>query len=235
MIHVSRHWKQTTQETLRRLKLYEPLVLIAGLIIVAGTWGFIELADEVLEGDTQWLDEWVVHAMRRKNNPALPIGPLWLLEIARNITALGSHVVLLLATSAVAGFLLLERKYRSMWLVIGATATGALLSTALKLFFSRERPDLPPLAYTFTASFPSGHAMLSAVVYLTLGSMLARAYPKRAIRMYFIGIFMFTTFLIGLSRVYLGLHYPTDILAGWTAGLVWALLCWLGSWYLKPR
>ena len=230
-----RERKQRVQDLVKHLKLYEPIVLIAGLVVVVGTWGFIELADLVVEGDTQWYDEWAVHALRRAEDLSLPRGPFWLPDVARDITALGSHVVLLLITGAVAGFLFLDRRYRTMWLILGATSTGALLSTVLKLFFSRERPDVPPLVHTATASFPSGHAMLSAVVYLTLGSLLARTGARRTVKVYFIALFMFMTFLIGLSRVYLGVHYPTDVLAGWTAGLVWALLCWLGSWYLKPR
>jgi undecaprenyl-diphosphatase len=212
------------------------IVLLAVLVAVGGTWGFIALADEVREGDTQKFDEWAVKSLRRADDPKTPIGPTWLHEAGRDVTALGGVTVLTLMTFAVAGYLWMAKKYHAMWLVIIATATGLLLSTALKGSFERERPSVVPhLSNVYTSSFPSGHSMLSAVVYLTLGSLLARLSPGYAIKIYFISVAMGITFLVGLSRVYMGVHYPTDVLAGWTAGLVWAILCWLVARYLQHR
>jgi undecaprenyl-diphosphatase len=212
------------------------IVLVACLLAVAGAWGFIKLADEVREGDTQQFDEWAVRALRQPDDPATPIGPKWLHEAGRDITALGGVLVLSLVTFGVAGYLLMIRKYHAMWLVLIATFSGLVVSTLLKYAVSRDRPEIVPhLSHVYTSSFPSGHSMLSAVVYLTLGSLLARLVPQWKLKMYFIGLALAITFLVGVSRVYMGVHYPTDVLAGWTAGLVWAILCWLVARRLQRR
>jgi undecaprenyl-diphosphatase len=110
------------------------------------------------------------------------------------------------------------------------------LSFALKHLFGRERPDIIlHMVMVHTPSFPSGHAMLSAVIYLTLGALLAQVVQRRASRIYFLTVAMVLTFLIGLSRIYLGVHYPTDVLAGWAVGLAWALFCWLVARQLQRR
>ena len=212
------------------------IVLVAVLLIVGGTWGFIELADEVREGDTQRFDDWAVRAMRRADDPSRPIGPHWLPEVGRDLTALGGVAVLSLTTAFVAGYLLIVRKYHAMWLVLAATLGGLLISTLLKHLIDRARPDLVPhLSHVYTSSFPSGHSMLSAVVYLTLGALLTRLASERRVKLYFLAAALLLTFLVGVSRVYMGVHYPTDVLAGWTAGLVWALLCWLVARHLQRR
>jgi len=154
----------------------------------------------------------------------------------RDLTALGSNVVLLIFTSAVAGFLAVRRQSHALALVVVSTGGGFLLAQALKLVFARPRPDLVPhLAKVYSSSFPSGHSMFSAVVYLTLGALLSQLVEERAIKIYFLAVACFLTFVVGLSRVYLGVHYPTDVLAGWAAGLAWAVLCWMAAAYLQRR
>ncbi len=221
---------------LRWIGQYEFTVLAALLIVVVGIWGFVELAEEVGEGDTTHFDEWAVRALREPGDPADPLGPRWLEEIGRDLTALGGNVVLTLFTLAVAGFLWMRRMYQALALLAVAVLGGLVLSTGLKEFFDRPRPNLVPhLAVTYTSSFPSGHSMLSAVTYLTLGALLARFVKEPQLKAYFLVVAVLLTVLVGISRVYLGVHYPTDVLAGWTAGLVWALLCWLAALYLQRR
>lgn len=210
------------------------IVLVVILLVVGGTWGFIALADEVREGETQRFDEWAVKALRDPTT-GNPLGKPWMREVGRDITALGGVAVLLLVVLFVAGYLLMVRAYHAMWLVLAASLGGLLLSSGLKELVDRPRPGVPHFAYVYTSSFPSGHSMLSAVVYLTLGSLLTRLAPKRRVKIYFLAVALLLTFLVGLSRVYMGVHYPTDVLAGWTAGLVWALLCWLVARYLQRR
>jgi undecaprenyl-diphosphatase len=135
--------------------------------------------------------------------------------------------VLTLMTIAVTGFLLIDGKRGAAVLVLASVIGGVVLSSLLKLGVDRPRPDLVPhLVEEYTASFPSGHAMLSAVVYLTLGGLLSRVEGPRRIKIYFLSVAVILTLLIGLSRGFLGVHWPTDVLAGWCAGAAWAVLCW---------
>lgn len=202
-------------------------VLLAVAGIVTGVWIFAELADRVIDGDTQKFDRTLLLAMRRPGDLA-PIGPPFLQEAARDITALGGVTVLSLLTGSVCIFLLLDNKRHMAVFIVGSVLSGLLVSSILKNLFQRPRPHLVPVAaHVFTASFPSGHSMLSAVTYLTLGALLARAHDRKLLKAWFLLSAGLLTFLVGLSRVYLGVHWPTDVLAGWTAGAVWALACWL--------
>jgi undecaprenyl-diphosphatase len=220
-----RHWLRAVWTWLGQIELR---VLIPLVIVVGGTWCFIEIADEVLEGETQRFDERVIRALRRPDDPSMPIGPPLLAESARDLTALGGVAVLVLLIGVVAIFLAMERKYRVLVLVLVASIGGLLLSTLLKHVVQRERPSVVPhLSITMSSSFPSGHSILSAVVYLTLGVLLARTVKSTSTRVFIIVVASFLAILVGLSRIFLGVHYPTDVLAGWMAGLVWAVLCLL--------
>jgi undecaprenyl-diphosphatase len=210
------------------------VVLIASLLVIGGVWAFVEIADEVTEGSTQKVDERIIRALRNPEKTEDPIGPKWMWEVGRDLTALGGVAVLTLMIAAIAGYLCLARKYHAAMLVVGATLGGLLISSALKSAFDRPRPSVVPhLSHVESSSFPSGHSMLSAVVYLTLGALLARMVQRRALKIYFLTVALLLTALVGMSRVYMGVHYPTDVLAGWSAGLVWALVCWLAARYLQ--
>jgi undecaprenyl-diphosphatase len=214
----------------------EPAVLTALLLLVLSVWGFIALADVVRGGATLPFDEWALQILRRPDDPAQPIGPGWLMEVGRDITALGGIAFLTLLTLAVLGYVLLQRMYGAAALVLGATLGGLAMSLLLKSHFHRPRPDLVPhLSQVYTSSFPSGHAMLSATVFLTLGALLGRFVHAWRLKAYFLSVAVVLTVLVGISRVYMGVHYPTDVLAGWAAGLAWALLCWLVARFMQRR
>jgi undecaprenyl-diphosphatase len=214
----------------------ELVVLIAALAFVALTLTVFALAGEVMEGDTQAFDERVLRSLRKAGNPAEPIGPAWLQSAALDVTALGSATVLGLTMLAVIGYLLLQGLPRMALFVFIASMGGSLLNSLLKTMFARPRPDVVPhLRDVMSLSFPSGHAMTSAAVYLTLGALLMRISSRRATRWYCMGVAALATFLVGLSRIYLGVHYPTDVLAGWIIGLSWALLCWIVERVLERR
>lgn len=207
----------------------EVAMLVAALIALICIYGVIELADEVKEGATQTVDEWVLRSLRRSDDRAMPIGPAWMREAGLDLTALGSPVVLTLTVSAVIGFMCLQRQYRLALFTVLTIASGSALAILLKYAIARDRPAIVPhLREVTTPSFPSGHAMVSAVIYLTLGTLLMQIVARRVAKLYCLMAAMFLTFLVGVSRIYLGVHYPTDVLAGWMAGIGWALGCWIG-------
>lgn len=217
-----------------RLRLNEigPLISLCGFGLFA--WAFVAIADEVREGGTHTLDRMLLLALRNPQNPADPLGPSWLEEAARDITGLGGYAVLTIVTVASVIYLLMAKKRGAALVVIGAVLGGMLLSALLKLGFDRPRPDLVPHATrVYTASFPSGHAMLSAVTYLTLGALLARVEESRRIKLFIMGLAVAVTLLVGISRVYLGVHWPSDVLAGWSVGAAWACLCWFVALQLQ--
>ncbi|HEU4691383.1 MAG TPA: phosphatase PAP2 family protein [Vicinamibacterales bacterium] len=205
------------------------LAVLAGvLVLLACLFATFELAGEVVEGDTQTFDERVLRALRDRNDPGKPIGPHWLRIAALDITALGSGVVLGLAVAAITGFLLLQGMTRTALFILASSVGGWVLNNALKEVFGRPRPDVVPhLSEVASLSFPSGHAMTSAAVYLTLGVLLMRLAERPITKFYCLGVAMLATLLIGSTRVYLGVHYPTDVLGGWLIGFAWALLCWI--------
>lgn len=204
--------------------------------LVAALWIFFGVADEVFEGDATAIDEGILLAMRVAGDPADPIGPAWVEEMGRDLSALGSFLVLGLITVIVAGYLAFQNHIRTMLFLLASIAGGAMVSSLAKIFFERPRPDLVPHgSIVFTASFPSGHSMLSAVTYLTLAALLARIEPRRVVKLYLLMVASVLTVGVGVSRVYLGVHWPSDVLAGWAAGAAWALLCLGVAWWLARR
>jgi undecaprenyl-diphosphatase len=227
----------TAQRGIRWLSA-DLVFLLAMLVVVVCVLVFFETARAVSAGTTQSLDEKIVIALRDPSDPSRQtlLGPPWLREMGRDLTALGGVPCLTLITTFVAGYLLLTRKYGSLALLLAAILGGLLLSTLLKEVFHRPRPSVVPHhSFVDSPSFPSGHSMLSAVVYLTLGTLLDRLVQSLRLKFYFLGVALLLSFLVGLSRVYMGVHYPTDVLAGWAAGLTWAVLCWLTARYLQRR
>ena len=212
------------------------MILTGAVLILALVWVFAALAGEVMEGDTRQFDEWVLSALRQEADPGRLKGPWWLQAGAEDLTALGSPTVLGLTVLAVTGYLLLHGLYRNGLFIFMASAGGWVLNWLLKAAFERTRPDIVPhLREVMSSSFPSGHALTSAAVYLTLGALLMRIAEGRLAKYYCIAIAMFLTFLVGSSRVFLGVHYPTDVVAGWLIGMTWALLCWVVERTLERR
>lgn len=211
-------------------------LLVAIFVAALGLFVFTHLAEEVMEGDTRSFDSAVLLALRAPGDHADPIGPIWVEEVARDVTALGSTAILAYVTLAVCGFLALSGRRSAALLVAVSIGGGALLSSVLKFGFDRPRPDLVPHAVeVYSASFPSGHAMLSAVTYLTLGALIARVEPRWRTKIFVIGLAVVTTLLVGVSRIYLGVHWPTDVLGGWCLGAAWAMVCWLVALWLQGR
>ncbi len=213
------------------------LAILATICAVAGgIWAFVAIADEVGEGETEAFDRAVLIALRDPADLSDPLGPLWFEEAVRDVTALGGNIVLAFMTLAVIGFLLLIRNRGAALLVFASVAGGTLIGYLLKGMFDRPRPDLVAHgAAVYTASFPSNHAMLSAVTYLTLGALLARLEVRRRVKAYFLALSAILTLAVGLSRIYLGVHWPTDVLAGWCVGAAWAMAVWAMALWLQRR
>ncbi|AMY67803.1 phosphatase PAP2 family protein [Frigidibacter mobilis] len=208
--------------TLRQHLHTRSLALLAALF--AAIWLFVELAEDMAEGETHGFDRAILLAFR--NPAAEPLGPPWLQTVMRDITALGGLTVLGFVTLAVAGLLWAQSRRRSAGLLLLAIIGGQVFSHVAKAVFDRPRPDLVPHGtLVSSASFPSGHAMMAAVVWLTLAAMVTRVQPSRLVRVYLTALAIAVTVAVGFSRVWLGVHWPTDVLAGWAAGAAWALIC----------
>jgi undecaprenyl-diphosphatase len=224
-------------QSLTWLRARVELAVLAGIGLgAAALLGFMLLIEAVVEGETHTFDEAVLRALRSPADPADPLGPWWVEQIFKDITALGGHTVLTLITAAAVGYLLIDRKRAAALLVLVSVGGGVLLSSLAKNLVARPRPELVAhMVEVHTLSFPSGHAMMSAVTFLTLGALLARVQPHRRLKAYLLGVAVILTVLVGASRVYLGVHWPTDVLAGWCAGAAWAVLCWTAALWLQRR
>ncbi|QLF71482.1 phosphatase PAP2 family protein (plasmid) [Peteryoungia desertarenae] len=211
-------------------------LVLALLVVAAALWGFVELVDEVIEGETGAVDEALLLAFRSAEDPAVPLGPDWLKEMMRDFTALGGVGILTLLTFAVAGYVTLLGKPKAALAILISVGGGVIISTLIKAGIDRPRPDLVPHgSYVSSASFPSGHSMMATVVYLTLAVIVARVRPRWRQRVYVLSWAILATLLVGVSRIYLGVHWPSDVLAGWTVGSAWAILCWTIMIHLQRR
>jgi undecaprenyl-diphosphatase len=220
--HIARFRRIETKMLLRALA-------VAGLLLAFGL-----IAEIAMDRTVSALDRDLILWFRNPANLSDPIGPVWLEEAARDITAMGSFAVLGILLFVVTSFLFLTGKRDAAWVMLVAVVGGVALNSLLKLGFDRPRPDLvAPTARIFTPSFPSGHAALSAITYLTVAALLSRTTESRRLRLYVMGLAIALTFMIGVSRIYLGVHYPTDVLAGWCIGAAWALICWVAMTRLQ--
>ena len=228
-MNISMRWEQLWQKL-------ELEVVATVFIIAASSFVFLKVVSEIGEGETHAADEAILLALRDPTDPSNPIGPPWVEAMFRDLTSLGSPVVLALVTIAAVGYLLLEGNRQTAVFVALAVAGGAVLEILLKLRFARPRPELVShLVDVNSFSFPSGHATMATITYLTLGVLLAHVQERRRMKLYFLAVAIFVALLVGISRVYLGVHWPTDVLAGWCVGAVWALACWLVATWLQRR
>ncbi len=212
---------------IQKTGLAEIKLLLIFLSVVVGLLIFISIANEVAKGETLNFDNSILKSFREPNDVSQSIFAPWVTTMMEDITSLGSGTVIVLFTLIITGYLLLQKNYRWLWIVLIATIGGALLVWGLKEFIGRTRPTVVThLIEEKSFSFPSGHSMMSAIVYLTQATLISKIEKSRKTKIYIISVALVLTFLIGISRIYLGVHYPTDVLAGWIAGISWALLCW---------
>ncbi|MBB3890404.1 undecaprenyl-diphosphatase [Phenylobacterium haematophilum] len=206
----------------------ETRTLVLLVALAAASWLFLVVAGEVSEGGTDALDRELLLALRTPGQPSDPLGPSWLEEAVRDITALGGFTVLTLLT-IVATLLLVFHQRRREALIFAATVVAAQASSQLlKAFYERERPALVAHgSYAYSHSFPSGHSAMAAAVFLILATVVASVEPRRRTKALIYGLAIVSVLGVGVSRVYLGVHWPTDVLGGWVLGASWALAAWL--------
>ena len=228
--------QSVASETLAEHRRWTRSALVLAVISAALAIGFFSLSRAVVRGSTGDLDERILLAMRVPEDLANPVGPRWVEEVGRDMTALGGVAVLALITATVVSFFWLSSMKRAA-VYVGIASVGAiLLATALKQSFDRPRPDLVPHgSMVYTSSFPSGHSTMAAAVYLTLGMVASRFVPRRRLKVLLIGVAMLVTAAVGVSRVYLGVHWPSDVLGGWAVGASWALVCWCMAIWLQDH
>ena len=223
-------------DLLRSVGWHEFVLLLAVAALCGGILTFVGVTDLVSENELHETEVRWMRDLRSAEDLSRPIGPPWLERWSREITSLGSGAVLSLMTSA-SGRIFVDRAlYASAVLILVSVGGGTLLTAGLKGFFERDRPNVVPhLTDALFKSYPSGHSMMSSVVYLTVAVLLARTMKGWRAKIYCVSAALFLSFLIGLSRVYLGVHYPTDVVAGWAGGTAWAMLCWLTAYWLERR
>lgn len=205
-------------------------------IVAFGVLGFLYIGHEVGENEFHQLDLSILLAMRNSADLADPLGPPWFEEAVVEITALGGYTLIIAIMLAVIGFLGVARLPGPALFIFLSIGTGWLASQSLKSFYGRPRPDIvPPLDIVQSASFPSGHAMMLTVVYLTLAVVIARLTTSLPLRAYVMAVAILISLMVGLSRIYLGVHWPSDVFAGWALGAAWAGLSWLVVSLLRAR
>jgi undecaprenyl-diphosphatase len=207
------------------------LAAISALLLVA-----LRLGARLLTGDGGSFDRAILLGLRVTGDPATPIGPDWLRHFAIDITTLGGSTTLVLVIVFATGLLIARRNVRTALLLVAATASGALMVDLLKGWFARTRPALiDHLVDVGNFSFPSGHAANSAMIYLSLGTLLTRVESRQAERRFTLAVAALLALMIGASRLYLGVHWPSDVAAGWLFGTLWAMLWWTLAALLTRR
>ena len=206
----------------------EPTALLLVFLLSLAAGAFVWTADEMREGETVLRDRQWLLALRVPDRAEDLLGGASALQLAREVTALGSPWFLWLLVGSAAGVLTATRQWRLALFIVVSTLAGALFNTSLKHAFHRARPDLVPHeVIVANASFPSGHAFGAAMVYLTLAALLTIKLEPRAARAMLLALAIGVTLSVGVSRIALGVHWPSDVLAGWAAGSAWALATWL--------
>lgn len=214
----------------------EPRVLAGLALAVGGIWAILLLGGEVREGETGAFDRRILLDLRVPGQPHLPIGPPWLQDVMRDVTALGSSTMVILVTSLAVAALAFHRHRRRAIVLALVMVSAQGCDELLKGLYGRARPDFALIGvYSYAQSFPSGHSSASAALWLSLATIAASFEPTWGRKAFWFVVAVIIVLGVGLSRIYLGVHWPTDVLAGWMLGAGWALGGWLAWRALDVR
>ncbi len=226
-------WTHRLRAVLRPI---EPRALALVALVTAGVWTMLHLGGEVREGETTAFDTFVVQALRAPGQPHVPIGPRWLADVMRDVTALGGTTIVVLATSLAVAALCFHRHWRRAAILTAVMVLAQSCDELLKTAYDRTRPDFAAYgAYVYAQSFPSGHSTASAALWLSLAMIAASFEPSRRRKATWFAFAGLIILGVGASRVYLGVHWPTDVIAGWMLGACWALTGWLAWRWIARR
>jgi undecaprenyl-diphosphatase len=218
----------------RTLTAPEAKALAIVAIVAAGVWALLSLGGEVREGETGAFDSRIILALRVAGHPHTPVGPAWLGDVMRDVTALGGTTMVVLATSLAVAALVFHHHWRRGLVLALVMVFAQTCDELLKGFYGRVRPDFAPVgAYVYAQSFPSGHSTASAALWLSLAMIAASFESRRRAKVAWFAFAGIVILGVGASRVYLGVHWPTDVVAGWMLGACWALAGWL-VWRALP-
>ncbi|MFN9847355.1 MAG: phosphatase PAP2 family protein [Alphaproteobacteria bacterium] len=201
-----------------------------GLTVMAlSLLAFFGLGAAMLTGMLEALDRDLLLVLRGSGGLGDPVGSRGIEEAVRDLTALGGTTLVAVTTVAVSLFLLAQRQGRHAVVLAGVVLLAWLTKDTAKHLFGRARPDLVPHeVFVSSASFPSGHTTMGTVLLLTLAVLASRYGPSGRGRLLIYGYAVLLAGLVGFSRVYLGVHWPSDVLAGWCLGAFWAATAWVG-------
>jgi undecaprenyl-diphosphatase len=211
---------------LAKLSGLEGRALVIWFALASALWCFFALGDEMAEGDTSAFDNALMSVLRSSGPGGEAIGPAWFKNSMRDVTALGSVTFLVLITLVLVLALLFHRKRRAAAILAGTAISAQTSIEVLKFFYDRPRPDFLPHIQAMTKSFPSGHTTESTAIFLTIATVIASLEAKHQAKLLAYGVATFIIVAVGFSRVYLGMHWPTDVLGGWVLGAAWALAAW---------
>lgn len=214
----------------------ETRTLVALVALIGVPSLFLSIAGEVAEGETAALDRRLLLAFRSPGDPSDPLGPRWFEESMRDITALGGFTVVTLLTIVAVLLLVFHQRRREALIFAGTVILAYASSEVLKAFYDRDRPMLVAHgSIVYSQSFPSGHSTAAAATFLTLATVLASFETRRRTKALIYALAITAMIAVGVSRVYLGVHWPTDVLAGWALGASWALAAWMVLVFTQPR
>lgn len=205
-----------------------PPTLVAQLLLLATVALFLAVLVTVSTGGTRVGDEWTLRVLRMPEDSGRAVGPPWLTDVVLAITALGEGPTLTAFVLLAAGWFFFRGDRRALRMMLVVGIGGLLLMLALKYSIGRPRPDIVPhLSRISHGSFPSGHAMMTMAIFLSIAVLVGRGLRSARRRSALVLFAVVASLCIGSTRVFVGVHYPSDVLAGWMIGLAWAAACWL--------